>query len=214
MSRLGICFNLLAVVAVPLWSDSQLPSDGADTPQAVVAGMQQAARTNDWGVAMALMLPSARAEIATEVVQAVLLVTAVASPDIPGAARGSVSPVELAGRVKAHAAATDALTAAWTRHGMAALVGLKPLATTTRAAIAAAVAKADVPAMMRDTMPVLRELTTALDLDPTTVPQVPPLGDITGYRIAGDRATATEGRATVDFARVNRRWYLAPPPTP
>jgi len=37
------------------------------------------------------------------------------------------------------------------------------------------------------------------------------VGNVTGYKIDGDKATAQNGAETMDFIRINGRWYIEPP---
>ena len=38
------------------------------------------------------------------------------------------------------------------------------------------------------------------------------VGNVTGYKIDGDKATAQNGAETMEFVRINGRWYIEPPP--
>ncbi len=45
-------------------------------------------------------------------------------------------------------------------------------------------------------------------------PKPPPpvdIGNVTGYKINGDKATAQNGAETMDFVRIGGRWYIEPP---
>ena len=37
------------------------------------------------------------------------------------------------------------------------------------------------------------------------------VGTVTGYKINGDKATAQNGAETMDFVRIDGRWYIEPP---
>ena len=49
-------------------------------------------------------------------------------------------------------------------------------------------------------------------LKKNAIPALPMMGSVSDYKISGDKATAKEGTGTIDFERINGRWYLAPPP--
>jgi hypothetical protein len=40
------------------------------------------------------------------------------------------------------------------------------------------------------------------------------IGTVSGYKIAGDKATAQNGAETMDFVRIAGRWYIEPPASP
>lgn len=204
-----VLVNVLAGATLPMWAQGPRPVEGGDTPQAVVAAMQQAAAANDWGAAFALMLPARRHELASPLVEGVLLMVAMADPDSPVA--GPLGGAEKAKRRKAYTAAVTALRTAWRPFGLEGVVGRPPLAPETREALAAALPNADLVVMMRDTMAAFGDAAAALGIPESQRPSVPAIRDVTGYAIRGDRATAKEGKAPVDFARVDGRWYLAPP---
>ncbi len=191
---------------------AQMPAsrEGAESPQAAVAAMRQAADTNDWGAAFALMLPSARHEMARPIVESVVRRVALAGRAPPFADRGS--PAGRAQRPRAARQAVAALTRAWTPYGLETIVGAPPMAESTAAAIDTALRTADVPALMHDAMLVFDGSPSLIGVPAADRPRVPPIGAVTGYVVRGDRATAREGATPVDFARVAGRWYLAPPP--
>lgn len=186
--------------------------DGADTPQAVVAAMQQATKANDWAGAFGLMLPAARPEMAQSLVQGVLMLVAIKDPDDPILKDASVPKAQADAKRKAYRDATATLKRALQPHGMAGLVGQAPLHPATQKQIETGLATANVPALMRDTMTALDRIAPALGIGDSDKPVLPPIGTVTGYAVKGDRATAREGKTTMDFARVGGRWYMAPPP--
>lgn len=211
MSAAVLACAVMAMAAVRPHA-AQMPAsrEGAESPQAAVAAMRQAADTNDWRAAFALMLPSARHEMARPIVESVVMMVALADPASPFAERWS--PAERAERTHAARQAVAALTRAWTPYGLETIVGAPPMAESTAAAIDTALRTADVPALMHDTMLVFDAMAPALGVPAADRPRVPPIGAVTGYVVRGDRATAREGATPVDFARVAGRWYLAPPP--
>lgn len=212
VARRLVLVNLMAVATLPAWgAQAPRPVEGGDTPQAVVAAMQQAATVNDWGSAFALLLPSRRHELAEPLVEGVLLMVAMADPDSPIA--GDLPGAEKAKRRKAYTAAATGLRQAWRPFGLDGVIGKAPLAPETRQAVATALPKADLVVMMRDTMAVFDGAAAALGIAAESRPRVPEIRDVTGYAVRGDRATAKEGKAPIDFARVGGRWYLAPPKT-
>ncbi|MGE0811835.1 MAG: hypothetical protein AB7O28_25395 [Vicinamibacterales bacterium] len=201
----------LLVVAV-LGATRAGAQDGAESPQAAVAAWQRAAGANDWGAAFAVLLPAGRPEMARDLLIALNLAVAMADPDDPILKDPHLPEAESARKRQAFAGATGALRAAWRPYGMEGLVGAAPLAPGTRERLDAALAAADVAALMRDTMAAFTRAAPAIGLAPEALPRVPPLGAVTRYAVAGDRATARDGSTTVDFVRTGGRWYLAPPP--
>jgi hypothetical protein len=211
MTRVTVLMNAAALATLPLWQVTATPAprEGAETPQAVVAAMQRAEQAQDWGATFALMLPSARHELAEPLLQSVALMVAMADPSSPLMA--DVPPAELETRRTAYHEATRALREAWAPYGLAPLVGRPPLAPATRTAMTATLARAQVPALMHDTMRMVATTAASLGIKDEDHPRVPPIGDVTGYTVTGDRATAKHGSEPVDFARVHGRWYFAPP---
>ena len=212
---LGVFAGVLLIVCGAAGSaagaGAQRPSatEGGDSPQAVVAAMQQAARADDWGAAFALMLPAARHEIARPIVEGAAMIVALADPASPIAERWSAE--ERAVRTRAFRQATEGLRRVWTPYGLDGIVGAPPRAEATAVAIDRALGTADLPALVRDTMLVLDAAAPALGVPAADRPHVPQFGAVTGYRVRGDRATARDGKTTVDFAKIGGRWYLAPP---
>ncbi len=205
---------------------------GADSPQALVARLEAASKAQDLPEMMACLTPDARREMALMMVAGVGMMVAfmgmgsdMGADMAEGMAEG-MSGEELpaeekakleAGRQEAAAKAADLTQryeAALDRHGVTAMMGDEtPLPSepeARRGALRRRLATTDAIALLTDLMRILA------DLGEDSAPPSPVTlaGDVTDYRIEGDRATARSSSGPVEFVRIDGRWYVEPGEAP
>ena len=185
---------------------------GAATPQEVVSTLQKATAARDYATAFSLVAPDARKALASEAVTGVLMVLAFSNPD-DGMASGKPLPkAELDKKRQAYRAALDAAKAAFKPYGFDALIGKPVLAAETQKSIDGGLAKADTVVLLNSVMTTMDKVGPLLGMKREDKSSLPfDLGTVSGYKVAGDKATATSGKETVDFIRLDGRWYLNPP---
>jgi hypothetical protein len=94
----------------------------------------------------------------------------------------------------------------------AAIAYIAPASRQRLAAVSAAVAKADTVALVRNLMAAYARIETMLQMEKSNVRRVPfSFGAASTYQITGDRATARAGAETLQFERIQGRWYIAVP---
>ena len=82
----------------------------------------------------------------------------------------------------------------------------------TKNSMDASIAKADTVALLTSVMNAMDKIGPLLGMKREEKSSLPfDLGAVSGYKIAGDKATATSAKETVNFIRVDGRWYLNPP---
>lgn len=189
---------------------------GADTPQAVVAGLSAAAAAEDFATAMTFIAPDARRTLAHEMLQGVLFGLALANPDdrMPGSP--ALSKADLQKKRAAYKAAVDTTRTALTPAGLAGVIGQKPMAPGTVQAVERGLATADTVVLVRDLAPAIAALDALLgeQAGMTKAPFPFAFGAVSGYRVQGERATAKAATEPLEFVRVGGRWYLTPPQRP
>jgi hypothetical protein len=205
---------------------------GADSPQALVARLEAAAAKQDLAGMVACMTPDARREMALMMVAGVGMMVAfmgmgseMGADMAEGMAEG-MSGEELpaeekakldAGRQEA-AAKTAELTqryeAVLDRHGVTAMMDDETPMPSDPAARTAELrrlfAKTDEIALLTDLMAIMEGMGEG------SAPPAPVAlgGEVTDYRIDGDRATAQSANGEIQFVRIDGRWYAEPPATP
>ena len=217
----------LLLPGLPVASAAEAP--GADTPQALVARLQAASAAQDLPGLFACLAPDARREMALVVVAGVGMMVAfmgmgstMGSELAEGMAEGATGE-ELSAEAKAELDAgrreTEAKAAEMQkryesileRHGVAAMMAdERPLPEDPAARTAELrrlFAKTDEIALLGDLLGMMDELGHDEAKPPLRVPP-----EVTDYRIDGDRATARAGDETIEFVRVEGRWYVDPRP--
>jgi hypothetical protein len=199
------------VPTVALAQTRQMPY-GGDTPQAVVVGLQQAMKADNFAAAMPFISPAGRRELASESISALLMFFASADPNdaVPGSV--PLSKAERDAKRKAYRTAVDTVRRTLKPHGLDKVIGRPPLAQETQQTIDTAVARADTVLLAASLMSMMDRFGPMLGMQKGDRPKVPfTLGAVTGFRIDGDRATARAARETLEFERIDARWYLRPP---
>jgi hypothetical protein len=202
--------TLLAAGAGPL---AQVAKPyGAASPQDAVAVLKKAGAANDMMQAMPVISPRGLKEIANEGVTGTLMVLAFSDPDdaMPGSTKPS--PKELETKRKNYRTAMDLARAALKPYGLDAMIGKPVLAEDTQKAIDTALDKADKVVLITSLFGALTKMGPLLGMKQDPKPEMPvKLGDVTGYKVSGDTATAQNGAETLQFVRIDGRWFIEPP---
>jgi hypothetical protein len=191
---------------------AQTPAYGAATPQEAVAGVQKATQAGSLAGALPFISPSGRQLLATSLIQPMLMWVRFSNPDDPMPGSKPLAKPELDAKRKSYRAVLDGMTRTLKPHGLDSLIGKAPMAPEVQQTLDAAVRKTDTVVLTTAILASLKTLGPLMDMPATAIPSPPVMGSVSGYKISGDRATAKEGAGTIDFERIQGRWYLAPPP--
>lgn len=203
------CVLLIATTAL---AQPRHAAYGGDTPQAVVAGLQQAMKADNFAAAMPFVSPAGRRELASEGISALLMFFAFADPNDAMPGGKPLSKAELDAKRKSYRTAVDTARKTLKPHGLDKVIGRPPMAQETQQTIDTAVAKADTVVLVTSLMSMMDRLGPMLGMQRGDKPKVPfTLGNVTNYRIDGDRATARAAKETLEFERIDARWYIKPP---
>ena len=202
---------LLIAAAVPL---AQVAKPyGAASPQEAVAAITKATAANDMLLALPVISPSGLKQIASDGVSGVLMVLAFSDPDdpMPG---NKPSKTELDAQRKKYKQALSLAVAMLKPYGLEGVIGKPALADATQKTIEAALDKADNVALITSLYGALTKMGPLLGMKQSPKPEpLVDLGTVTGYKVNGDSATAQNGAETLQFVRIDGRWYLEPPPS-
>ena len=187
---------------------------GAATPQEAVAALKRAVDANDYVGAIPLFPPESLKELANEAVSGVLMVLAFSDPDDPMPGGKTPSKAELDAKRKSYRSAVDLSRQTLKPYGLDTTIGKPVLAADTQKTIDAAIAKADNVVLITSLFATIEKIGPMLGMKKDAKPApVMRLGTVTGYSVAGDKATARDENKTVNFIRVDGRWYIVPPPS-
>jgi hypothetical protein len=202
---------------------------GAETPQALVARLRQAAEKKDLAEMMACLAPDARREMALMMVAGAGMMVAFMSMgegmgEMAGEMAEGLSGEELSAEQRAQieagkkemadkaAALTKQYEGILERHGVTAMMEDDSPLPEDPAARSAALAKlfgdTDDIALVTDLMALMRELGEGKGGEEPSPVSLP--GEVTDYSIDGARATAKAGDETIHFVKVDGRWYFLP----
>jgi hypothetical protein len=201
---------LLIIGAMPL-AQSAKPS-GAASPQEVVAALTKATAANDMLQALPVISPAGLKQIANEGVSGLLMVLAFSDPDDPMPGGPKPSKTELDAKRKQYRQAVDLATQIVKPYGLDTLIGKPALAPETQKSLDAALNKADNLALITSLYGALTKMGPLLGMkeNPKPTPLVK-IGTVSAYKINGDRASAQNNAETLQFIRINGRWYIEPP---
>jgi len=234
----GVLCAATALVAPAAWA-AEKPYGGA-TPQDAVARLKAGAEAGDFGEILAVLAPEDRKVLGgTMLMMTVMMVgfSQMAGEMAGGMAEGMAEAFGEEGEgvsaeqqaeidaAKAEAAAEGAklmakLRAVLEPHGLAGLIDGEPEPGSDEdEAMERALEGADMVVLTQDLMTLLGEIdddgddADGGDTDGPGDEMQPPWVDdeVTGYEVEGDRATARAGDETIDFVRVDGRWYLKMP---
>lgn len=227
----AVVWTLVGALAAPLWA-AEPP--GAATPQALVARMQAAAGKNDLSELMACLAPDDRREMTIGMMAGVTMMVAfmgMAGGMAEGMAEGMTEgmtgePMSDAEKAKLEkgkkeveaktAAMQKKLEAILEKHGVSKMMDdptpLPAEGPERSKALAAMFEGIDEIALTRDLMTILDELGKAdgKSEKPETPVEVPKA--VSDYKISGDTATAKSDGETIEFVRVDGRWFFKAPP--
>ncbi len=204
----------LASAATPL---------GADTPQAVVDRLAQGSQARDFREVVACLDPDTRTEFATGMLMGATMMVgfmgmgsdmaegmaqgmseAAGAPSKDAQAQSAKAKAETKAKVDK---AKAGLSAVFKRHGLPDLTDDK--APAPKEDLKTVLARADQPALVADLMAFMD---TIGDKQAKEASQsLPNPKNVTDYKIQGDRATARSGSETIDFVKVEGRWFLKAP---
>lgn len=196
---------------------------GAESPQAVVERLRAALAKEDFREVAACMAPAARREMAFALVLGTTMMVAfmgmggdLAAGMAEGMAEAAGEPMAEqkaeAEKVRAEAQKkTEDLKrkheAILAKHGLQErLAAAEGQAESPEAGMATLLAGVDEGALIADLMGFFGELGEERQQEMVALPPA-----VTDYAIDGDRATARAGEETVEFVRVDGRWYFQPP---
>jgi hypothetical protein len=209
--RLTIVIGLASILAASTVRAQPAAVYGAASPQDVVAGIQKASKTQDWSAATALLSPAGRQMLVTMLIQPLVMAVRFSDPSSPMPGTPPLSKAELAAKQKSHKAMVELVTRTLKPAGLESIVGKAPMNPEVQKAIDAALPKADTIALIPALLETTKQVGTLMGVAPDLGLPLPPLGNVTGYKVTGEKATAKEGTSTLDFIRINGRWYFTPP---
>jgi hypothetical protein len=213
--RLRSPFALAIPVLLAMASlDAQTTSKvyGGATPQEVVAGLQKAAKAGDLNTAFTFISPAGRTELAGDAVAGVLMVLAFSDPSDPMPGGKPLPKAELDAKMKQYRSAVDMVKETLKPYGLDVVVGKPALSPETKKVMDASLAKADTVALMTSLMATMDKIGPMLGMKKGEKPGLPfDVGTVSDYKITGDKATAKSTSETLDFVKIDGRWYINPP---
>ncbi|MEO6223069.1 MAG: hypothetical protein ABIP90_07445 [Vicinamibacterales bacterium] len=190
-------------------------ASGAATPQEAVAVIKNASTANDMMVALPVISPRGLKVIANEGVTGVLMVLAFSDPDdaMPGSAKPAKA--ELDAQRRKYQGAVDLAKQVLKPYGLDTMIGKPVLAADVQKSIDAALDKADNTALIKSLFGAMVKMGPMLGMKEAPKPDaLVKVGNVSGYKIDGDKATAQNGAETMDFVRIDGRWFIEPPAAP
>ena len=225
-SKMAVAWGLVGALAVPL---AAAEPPGAATPQALVARVQAAADKNDFGELLACLAPDDRREMSLALVAGVSMMIGfmgmagdMAGGMADGLAGADAKPEDKAKmeaaqkevKVKADAMQKK-LEGLLHKHGVDKMMeDPAPLPEEPAArskALATMFSGTDDIALSKDLLALLEEVGKSEGKEEKPRPPIDLPQAVTDYRIDGDTATAKSGEETLDFVRVDGRWYVRAP---
>jgi hypothetical protein len=221
--RLVAAFCAVLLVALPAAAQAEKAevTYGAESPQALVDQVKQASADEDLAQMAALMAPDDRATLSltmTMMLGMVIAFSQMGGEMAGGMAEGMAEAFggEISAEDKAKAEAEKAAAMAEVKklegryeeilasHGVSDLLQQEPAEGTPPGELMKGV---DQVSLIRDLMQLLESLPgdeRSGESGPVDLPE----GELTGVAIDGDHATGKLGDESVDFVRVDGRWYL------
>jgi hypothetical protein len=210
----GWCRAFVVVLALAVQTTAvQIPRTyGAESPQALVATMEKALAADDFGSVMPLISPTARKELAEDAVTALIVTLDFTDPDKPSDATASLSAAEREAKRASHRAAVEIARETLRPHGLDGLLGQPPLSPLSKDVFALALDRTDTVLLMQSLYAALDRISSLLGTEKSDEKKLPmTLGNVTDYQVSGDTATAKTAGDTIEFERLDGRWYLKPP---
>jgi len=210
----GSCRALLTVVALAAQAaPTQIsPTYGAESPQALVAKMEQALAADDFGSVIPLISPAGRKDLAEDAVTALIVALNFTDPDKATTGDVSLSAAERDAKRVNHRAAIEVARETLRPHNLDGLLGESPLSPLSKDVFALALDRTDTVILMQSLYSALDRISKLLGIERSDEKKLPmTFGNVTDYQVSGDTATAKTGGDTIEFERLDGRWYLKPP---
>jgi hypothetical protein len=203
---------LVILAAASLGAQTTTKVYGGATPQEVVTGLQKAVKSGDVSSAFGYISPAGRTRLADEAVVGVVMVLQFSDPSDPMPGSKPLPKAELDAKIKQYRAAVDLAKATLKPYGLDVIVGKPPLSPETKKVMDANLPKADTVALMTNLLATMEKIGPMVGMKKTERPPLPfEVGTVTDYKISGDKATAKATNETLEFVRIDGRWYLNPP---
>jgi hypothetical protein len=210
--RGGIYVLIMAILATGSVGAQAPKVYGAASPQEVVAGLQKAVPSGDYGTAFALISPAGRQELAAEAITGVGMMIAFSDPDDPMPGGKPLPKAELDAKRKNYRAAIDLAKQTLKPYGLDTIIGKPSLAPETVKAVDTSLAKADTVVLLTSLMSAMEKMGPMMGMKKSSKPLFPfEVGTVADYKISGDKATAKGAKETLEFVRIDGRWYVSPP---
>lgn len=229
MKRRKIALLVAVSLAVsPVLATAGTPL-GADSPQALVERLHQAAAKGDVAEVTACLDPDSRLEMTAGILIGATMMVGfmgmggdLASGMVEGVAEATGGSKEEAARKAAEAKAEAAKAQEKAKTAFAAVLkkhGLPDLLDEKAGAAAAdpktLLAKADQPTLVRDLLALMESLGEGKEkkdeAGPAKPEGMPDPKSVTDYRVEGDKATAKASGDTLQFVKVDGRWFMKAP---
>ena len=212
-SSITVLLALLMAAAGLLAQGSK--ATGAATPQEAVAVIKKAVDANDVLAALPVISPRGIKALASEGVTGVVMVLAFADPNDPMPGGPKPTKAELDEKTKKYKSAVSLAASTLKPYGLDTMIGKPALSADTQKLIDAALEKTDNLALVASLFNALTKIGPLLGMKQAPTPDaLLKIGTVTGYKMDGDKATAQNGAETMDFVRINGRWYVEPPSAP
>jgi hypothetical protein len=207
-----MCLVALCLLAAQPSSLQPTPVYGAESPQALIAQMEKAMAVDDFGAVMPLISPAGRKEMAEDAITALIVALSFLDPDNPAPGSDPVPEAERDTKRKNHRAAVEVARETLKPYGLAGLIGQSPISPLTKDVFELALTRADTVVLMRSLFAALDRIGTLLGMERSDEKKLPmTLGNVTDFQVTGDTATAKGDGQTIEFERLQGRWYLKPP---
>jgi hypothetical protein len=201
----------LAHAAIPL---------GADTPQALVARLEKAAANKDMAELAACLDPESRAQMSAMMMLAGVMM--VGFMGMGSEMAGSMAGDDAAAKEKATASKKEAdakiakakadMSAIFKKYGLPDFTDEN--APEPQGDPKTMFAKIDQPAFIKDMTGFLQTIGDKDKQQGGPTDKMPDMKKVTDYKITGDTGTAKAGTETLDFVKVDGKWYLKMPEKP
>ena len=208
------CRAFLTVVALAAQATATqiAPTYGAESPQALIATMERALATDDFGSVIPLISPAGRKELAEDAVTALIVMLNFTDPDKPSADGVPLSAAERDAKRASHRAAVDVARDTLRPHDLDGLIGEPPLSPLSKDVFVLALDRTDTVLLMQSLYSALNRISKLLGIERSDEKKLPlTFGNVTDYQVTGDAATAKTAGETIEFERLDGRWYLKPP---
>ena len=213
-SKFAAAMWLLSVTAAS--AQTGAPSYGGESPQAVVAAIQKAMEAKDLAATLRHVTPAERDATVKDLLGGTLVAMAMFDPDMPTVVGKPPTKAELETQRKNYRTAQGHLRQALKPHGLDSLVG-KPVTPESEAAlmatISAALPKTDSAVLAASVLSAMDKIAPIVGMPKPEPPPLFTFSAVTDYQVQGDRATAKAGSDTLEFERVQSRWYIKLPAT-